>query len=1034
MFKELILSICIGIIFGIFLFIKTQQALKNAYSHEIRSKYALISHIASKYPQLNDDITDEDDEKDNEIYNHKFIKPLNYTDPLFNRKSLETEKLRSEFNKLFTVLDAIRDFIIRDFIEDWYKTGISNDDTKFINHIKFAIDGIFQILVHRISSTNWTYFIRDRIFHPLRECLTLYRNIVINLSRNNPKWDELTETERDNFIQEAIEKNYQWHRGCDSTKSSIEYLRKWSLLFLEEILDERNFHCFTVRFFCREVLTNNLLYPVLELVDGYNVNYGIVSGFIFLEAMNGDINNTNINHITQKQKNDMEIEEKKHDSNNMISMQDLNKIETHSKQSKIELKNEIETSEHCMITQTDTHTQLHTVTQTEISMQTMGNNDMKEEKEKENKHIRKRKRRASMDMNILKHYYKSFNISDFFIEINESQSELFVLEPYEIKKGYSISCKYYIESQHKFTLRFVSKQCINLCGRWVTVIHNNEILGDLSSLKHLKRIEYENNKYIYIWDDHKLHEYGSNYLQIGRQIIVSTDIQNGNKYHKIRHLFIPLNIPLIHIYFTANNLNNSLNNSQIAKKPNTANNSISEGLAKIGSAINPMNVIDGIGEGIKKLLPKDNSSGIFTSPSTNIRSSPGNTQKKGLFGKKKKEHSFHHDIDDIGFLPSNKDKKKKDKRSDKRKKNNKETDENKLKLLASHRPTTNLTVRIWDVYRDFDTKMNPYVAYVLRIRDEIITQNNNNYIQRIEWTIKTRFSKLHSFHKAIQRDKMLKHKNIKIVAQFPAKSIITKMDAKYIAERKKQLVAYFNTLHRYPDVLLSDAVYQLVIPPLLVDKYYQENIINSTHNTPSISEEPINDIKQDDELAQHGFVTASHPVLQTHLKQDKLLKYIHESSPEISLPAIIGEGIYFDDDITDEYIPQHDAQIYDNNMRPRRNSFPGCDAPNKYRIPPPLHGDLQVNKPRPKLSIFTHDINEKKNIEYIEDDDDIMDIGHDINTTKDGKKLHKKLHKKHISNTEKLERFRIQHYEHLTPSLIKLIEAFLDLEKRSTFG
>ncbi len=151
-------------------------------------------------------------------------------------------------------------------------------------------------------------------------------------------------------------------------------------------------------------------------------------------------------------------------------------------------------------------------------------------------------------------------------------------------------------------------------------------------------------------------------------------------------------------------------------------------------------------------------------------------------------------------------------------------------MLASHQPTTNLTIRIWDVYRDFDSKSNPYVAYVLRIRDEIITNNN----QRIEWTIKTRFSRLHSFHRAIQRDKMLKNKNVKIVAQFPAKSFITKMDAPYIAERKKQLIAYFNTLHRYPDVLLSQAVYELVIPPALIGKY--QPIISNT-NTPSISEE-----------------------------------------------------------------------------------------------------------------------------------------------------------------------------------------------------
>ncbi len=64
--------------------------------------------------------------------------------------------------------------------------------------------------------------------------------------------------------------------------------------------------------------------------------------------------------------------------------------------------------------------------------------------------------------------------------------------------------------------------------------------------------------------------------------------------------------------------------------------------------------------------------------------------------------------------------------------------------MASHRPTARLTIRIWDVYTDFDVKMNPYVAYLLRIRDELIGNGNNNNIARIEWTIKTRFSELYS--------------------------------------------------------------------------------------------------------------------------------------------------------------------------------------------------------------------------------------------------------------------------------------------------
>ncbi len=171
--------------------------MKNAYNHQLRNKYALSSHIACKYPQLNDD--DDDDKNvinENIMADDKFYKPANYTDKLFNPKSKDTLKLRSEFIALFCILDRMRDFIMRDFIDYWYKANVSTDDRKFINHIKFAIDGLFQILIKRISSTNWTYFIRDRIFHPLRECLILYKNIVNDLEKNNPKWSQLNENER----------------------------------------------------------------------------------------------------------------------------------------------------------------------------------------------------------------------------------------------------------------------------------------------------------------------------------------------------------------------------------------------------------------------------------------------------------------------------------------------------------------------------------------------------------------------------------------------------------------------------------------------------------------------------------------------------------------------------------------------------------------------------------------------------------------------------------------------------------------------
>ena len=608
----------------------------------------------------------------------------------------------------------------------------------------------------------------------------------------------------------------------------------------EEVLDERNFHCFAVRFFCRELLTNNILYPIINLFDGYNVNYGIVSVYLYLQDLSKDATATRSqidtkNNENEEKKETLEnMDEVKDDSNNMISMQDLHKTITPMKLEIPERDDDDEQNAKKPESNPET-VDINTENPAEISLQTMtmpvsekqdeheheqdeGKDDEKisqnsctttqRKDEPKSKPLRRRKRRASMDGHLLDHYSKSFNLSHFFIEIhdgNDPELELLKLEPFEQKNGYTISCKYDLDSQYKFTLRFVSAQCINLCARWVTLIDDCQILGDLPSLKHLERIEYNNNKYIYIWNDYKLHEDGNCYLQLGRQCIISNDIQHNNKYYKLRHIFIPLDLPLLHIYFTANSRSPSKDVVKAHKHNISASQSISDGLTKIGNALNPINVINNINDGIKQILPdnikdkdkdKDNVPGlsIFSSP-PNVRISPGGTRKRSLFGMKTKTktkpktksksqtHQFHHDIDDIGFMPSKNSKSSKEGAGNNRSRRGKseKKDENKLRILAQHKPTKDLTIRIWDVYRDFDLKMSPYVAYVLRIRDEI---NIDNKKQRFEWTIRTRFKKLHSFYRALQRDKILKTKNIKIVATFPPKTMIAKMDAKAIAERK----------------------------------------------------------------------------------------------------------------------------------------------------------------------------------------------------------------------------------------------------------
>ncbi len=165
---------------------------------------------------------------------------------------------------------------------------------------------------------------------------------------------------------------------------------------------------------------------------------------------------------------------------------------------------------------------------------------------------------------------------------------------------------------------------------------------------------------------------------------------------------------------------------------------------------------------------------------------------------------------------------------------------------------------------------------------------------------------------------------------------------------------------------------------------------------------------------------STHPVLPSSIKPEKL----KESSPDISLPVVIGEGIVCVDVDIDEDDDDCDSKtdIADRYMRPRRGSYPGCDAPNKQRTPPALHGDyIETPVANDKLAIFPEKILMMDDMSKLEEDSE------DINEEE-------KENKEIEIGSDRLERFRIEHYEHLTPSLIKLIEAFLDLEKRSTFG
>ena len=181
MFKELFLSVFVGIMVGFALFCRTRVALQQRFEHMIRDKYASRSMVAEKFPSVNDDSLDIESPSSTRT-GHKFYKPAAFTDPLFNPKSAEVALLRSEFSQMFAVLNTLRDFILRDFINEWYQSGVSPDDTKFANHIKLALDGVFQILVKRISCVRWLTFIRDHVMHPLRYHDLIFSECTVSLT------------------------------------------------------------------------------------------------------------------------------------------------------------------------------------------------------------------------------------------------------------------------------------------------------------------------------------------------------------------------------------------------------------------------------------------------------------------------------------------------------------------------------------------------------------------------------------------------------------------------------------------------------------------------------------------------------------------------------------------------------------------------------------------------------------------------------------------------------------------------------------
>eukprot|EP01083_Nonionella_stella_P180736 645271_1 len=228
----------------------------------------------------------------------------------------------------------------------------------------------------------------------------------------------------------------------------------------------------------------------------------------------------------------------------------------------------------------------------------------------------------------------------------------------------------------------------------------------------------------------------------------------------------------------------------------------------------------------------------------------------------------------------------------------------------------------------------------------------------------------------------------------------------YVTERKKQLVAYLSTLHRYPDVLLCDVHCVSIGDSTCLSA--QLNIIIRINTIKCRRRRSCPLHHQTNTTKMNPF--HAHPILPSphHLKHNHQQQHSKEASPASTADPDLSIPMTMNDPFSDYYYDEEEVMV--RSLRPRRGSDCGI-----------------------RSSCHTE---EKKKISVMKGNEigDILDALEESRSDSaaaadDSSK--KELEEKQM---DPLERFGIEHYEHITPSLIRVLEAFLDLEKRSTFG
>ena len=203
------------------------------------------------------------------IFPIEAIHPVAIVEETKQRKHSRLKLLPTPFRK---ISEKFVNSIIKDFIKTWY-IHIGPNEKDFIKEVEDALEYIAVGVYIQLKSVNVENAVINliRIFQRHLKVFDDCRNIVQN------KYAGINDEDLCNCITELYEAGNFRHVATRSKGAEIDYLKALLDIFLFKFLPKNAFSCEGGRFMLREILTTNLLEPLVkDLTDSHFVNQAVV--------------------------------------------------------------------------------------------------------------------------------------------------------------------------------------------------------------------------------------------------------------------------------------------------------------------------------------------------------------------------------------------------------------------------------------------------------------------------------------------------------------------------------------------------------------------------------------------------------------------------------------------------------------------------------------------------------------------------------------------------------------------------------------